>query len=366
MKLMYILLDTASLVTQLDQIRGQIVGSKLAAFSSIAAVLAASLAAFYLIKFSHDYLQGEGVTLWNLIRPVVLVTVVSGFPVFVAGPLHGIVNLFTRSISNQVDVTMEEYFNVFRNIFKDTWDEGIMSIVGELDKAQAESSGIDATGGKLVDLTGGPLTGGDDDDKGAVAQAIESLWGKIQSMPSGLERFWDKIGEFLSSTFSTFFKMRMTWAQIQHMGWIAVINFVVAVAMKLLMFGQQILCYVHLALLGLIGPFVFALAVIQGFSSGINTWIARYVQVAMWIPVGQIVLYVNYFIMGNVLKFTPADGAMYLAAAMSLASLVSVKSVPQICSYVIESSGMNQAHRNVNGFMRWAANTAMTAAGLKR
>ena len=70
--------------------------------------------------------------------------------------------------------------------------------------------------------------------------------------------------------------------------------------------------------------------------------------------------------MANVLKLTPAEGSMYLAAAMSIASVVSVKSVPQICSYIIESSGMNQAHRNVNGFMRWAANTAMVAAGLKR
>lgn len=363
MKLMYVLLDTASLVAQLDQIRGEIVGSKLAAFSSIAAVLAASLAAFYLIKFSHDYLQGEGVTLWNLIRPVVLVAIVSGFPVFVAGPLHGIVNLFTRSISSQVDVTMEDYFQVFRNNFKETWSDGIMSIADELDRTQAENSGTDATGGKLEDVVGGAIDG---DDKGVIAQTVETLWGKIQSMPSGFDRFWDKIGDFFSSTFSSFFRMRMTWAQIQHMGWIAVINFIVAMVMKLLMFGQQILCYVHLTLLGLIGPFVFALAVIPGFSSGINTWIARYVQVAMWIPVGQLVLYVNYFIMANVLKLTPAEGSMYLAAAMSIASVVSVKSVPQICSYVIESSGMNQAHRNVNGFMRWAANTAMMATGLKR
>ena len=74
-------------ISTLQDIRADIIGSKLAVMSSVASLLAALLCAFQLIKISHDYIEGQGVTLGVLLRPLIITFVVCQFNTLVAGPI---------------------------------------------------------------------------------------------------------------------------------------------------------------------------------------------------------------------------------------------------------------------------------------
>ena len=99
-----------SMWTTLETVRDTVLSGKIGALSSIAAILAAILAAASLLKLSKDYIQGQPLDLWDIIRPIVLLTLVCLFNELVLGPVDSLVNVFTRDISEAVSVSTKEYF----------------------------------------------------------------------------------------------------------------------------------------------------------------------------------------------------------------------------------------------------------------
>ena len=94
--------------TTLETVRDTVLSGKIGALSSVAAILAAILAAASLLKLSKDYIQGEPLDLWDISRPVILLTMGCLFNELVLGPLDSIVNVFTRDISEAVSVSTKE------------------------------------------------------------------------------------------------------------------------------------------------------------------------------------------------------------------------------------------------------------------
>ena len=111
--------------------------------------------------------------------------------------------------------------------------------------------------------------------------------------------------------------------------------------MKAVVFGQQVSCYIVLTLLTLLGPFTFALSILPGFSRSISAWIARYIQVALWIPIGQLMMFINYQLLGRITELTAQYnfGAKYVFIVVLFVCIWNVSKVPQIATYVVESSG---------------------------
>ena len=95
--------------TTLETVRDTVLSGKIGALSSIAAILAAILAAASLLKLSKDYIQGQPLDLWDITRPIVLLTLVCLFNELVLGPVDSLVNVFTRDISEAVSVSTKEY-----------------------------------------------------------------------------------------------------------------------------------------------------------------------------------------------------------------------------------------------------------------
>ena len=91
-----------------------------------------------------------------------------------------------------------------------------------------------------------------------------------------------------------------------------------------------------------------ALAILPGYETGLKNWVARYIQIAMWIPIGYFVMYINLQI-GNAFCTLAAAGQTGLAMdwfmiALQIVALISVSSVPKMAAWVIESTGANDAH----------------------
>ncbi|MBO6221671.1 MAG: hypothetical protein J6N46_07025, partial [Bacteroidales bacterium] len=144
-----------------------------------------------------------------------------------------------------------------------------------------------------------------------------------------------------------------------------VINSILMFVMTLFVFGQQVYCYVYLTLLTLLGPFAFALAIVPSFSHSIASWVARYVQVAFWIPIGQLVMYINVYLVNRLMDaFGQAYqlGQQWVIVAMSIVAIMNIAAVPKIAAYVIESTGANDAHSSSIGGVR---ETVQTTGAIK-
>lgn len=298
----------------LDQIRGSVISGKLGAVMSTASILAAMMAAAVILKISSDYIQGQRVGIWQLVRPLVLLFFVCQFNTLVLGPLNSVVNIFTRDLASTVSISTKEYISQWASNM--TYMEAYN--LRSSDDLQAEA---------LEELGEGSRSG--------IGKFFAKIW-------EGIKKFCRDLLSITSFTIE------------------AIVSAVLFFIVKILLFAQQILCSLYLTIAGLVGPLVFALAIVSGFSQGIRSWVARYIQIAMWVPVGYIVMYINLQI-GNVFMRNVADAGDaaistgWFMVALQTVALVSVASVPKIAAWVIESTGANDAHGSVSQPVRTVA-----------
>ena len=294
-------MTTLSIWTTLETIRDTVLSGKIEALSSTAAILAAILAAATLLKLSKDYIQGQPLDIWDMLRPIVLLTLVCLFRPLVLDPLDSIVNVFTRDAADAVSISTGEYIR--------QWGEN----VAKMDVYTVQNSMHDAAK-EIAEIT---------DDKSGIGRFFSTAWIAIK-------------------------KVVMHRLHLISMGLGTVIGAVLFMFVKILLFIQQILCNTYLMMNSLLGPFIMALSILPGYETGLKNWVARYIQIAMWIPIGYFVMYINLQV-GNAFCTLAAAGQTGLAMdwfmiALQIVALVSVASVPKMAAWVIESTGANDAH----------------------
>ena len=282
-------------------VRETVLSGKIEALSSTAAVLAAILAAATLLKLSKDYIQGQPLDIWDLLRPIILLTLVCLFRPMVLDPLDSIVNVFTRDAADAVSVSTGEYVK--------QWAENI----GKMDAYTVQNSKQDAAK--------------------EIAEIAEDRSG---------------IGRFFCTAWIAIKKVIMHRFHLMSMGIGTLVGAILFLFVKILLFIQQILCNTYLMMNSLLGPFIMALAILPGYETGLKNWIARYIQIAMWIPIGYFVMYINLQV-GKAFCTLAAAGQTGLAMdwfmiALQIVALVSIASVPKMAAWVIESTGANDAH----------------------
>ena len=268
---------------------------------AVIAILAAILAAATLLKLSKDYIQGQPLDIWDLLRPIILLTLVCLFRPMVLDPLNSLVNVFTRDAAQAVSVSTGEYVR--------QWGENIAS----MDAYTVQNSMEDAAK-EIAEIA---------EDKSGIGRFFATAWVAIKKVV--MHRF-----------------------HLISMGIGSVVGAVLFLFVKILLFIQQILCNTYLMMNSLLGPFIMALAILPGYETGLKNWIARYIQIAMWIPIGYFVMYINLQV-GKAFCNLAAAGQTGLAMdwfmiALQIVALVSVASVPKMAAWVIESTGANDAH----------------------
>jgi len=105
----------------------------------------------------------------------------------------------------------------------------------------------------------------------------------------------------------------------------------------------------YLIVLSILGPLVFGLSVFEGFQQTLNTWIARYVNVYMWLPVANIFGAIIAKIQENMLKidieqvgnegktfFSSADTAYLIFLVIAI---IGYMTVPSVANYIIQAGG---------------------------
>lgn len=290
----------------LDGAKNAIFASKAGSVMTLCCVFAGLFAAASVISITSRYIRGEELGAWNVVKPMVLLALVCNFNSFVLHPTNALVNIFTRGLSEQVDINTTTYLTRMGDIL-----------------IQAQKNKVFAS-------------------EQQAAEAFEAI-DASEYGPAGkfLRKVWETIKQFARSIFGL--------ASLVGEGLSAGIAGIIYFIMKLVFFCQQILCFLYTTILGIMGPFVFTVGILSPYASGIKSWFARYIQISMWIPVGYLVLYVNIEFSGIITysgysTFGSALSAAWVVIALELVGLVSVCAVPKICAWIIDSTGANDAH----------------------
>ena len=296
----------------LESVRELILTQKVSAVINVAGIIACIAAGVAVLKVVLHYIEGHNLNAWEIGKPLILMMMVCNFNTMVLRPVDAIVNIISRETIKIMNVDTGDY------IVRWTDSMNKMTVLNIVNNEMNYQKELEA-----------------------IAEN-DSVIGKF------FAKLWYGIKKFILHFFSV---KSMTLA-----GLIAAILFTLV---KVLLFAQQILCCLYLTLNGIFGPFVMAISIIPGYEGGMKGWIARYLQVALWVPIGYIILGLSLmFVEGFctlAMKGQMGLGVEWTMIVLQAVTLAAVASVPKIAGWWIESTGANDAHGSVTNPMRMMA-----------
>lgn len=129
----------------------------------------------------------------------------------------------------------------------------------------------------------------------------------------------------------------------------------------------------YLIILAILGPLVFGLAVFDGFAHTLTVWLARYINVFLWLPVANIFGSVIGKIQEKMIAldiqqigqtgdtfFSPADTAYLI---FMIIGIIGYFTVPSVANYIVHAGGGNTLLYKVTSVFSSSASSATRMAG---
>lgn len=127
-----------------------------------------------------------------------------------------------------------------------------------------------------------------------------------------------------------------------------------------------------LIVLAILGPLVFGFAVFDGFQQTLTVWLARYVNIFLWLPIANIFGSILGKIQENMIKVDlsqiEAQGDTFFSSTDTaylvflIIGIVGYFSVPNVANYVVHAGGGNAILTKVNSLIVAAPRSGMSAA----
>ncbi|RZM23456.1 MAG: conjugative transposon protein TraJ [Pedobacter sp.] len=127
-----------------------------------------------------------------------------------------------------------------------------------------------------------------------------------------------------------------------------------------------------LIVMAILGPLVFGFAVFDGFQQTLTVWIARYVNIFLWLPIANIFGSILGKIQENMLRldisqidsagdtFFSSTDIAYLI--FLLIGVVGYACVPSVANYVVHAGGGNTVVQKVNSIISGSSSAGMRGA----
>lgn len=125
----------------------------------------------------------------------------------------------------------------------------------------------------------------------------------------------------------------------------------------------------YLIILAILGPLVLAFAVFDGFEHTLTVWIARYVNIFLWLPIANIFGSIIGKVQENMLRydisqvnqqgdtfFSSTDTAYFV---FLIIGIIGYFSVPTVANYVVHAGGGNSILSKVNSLVVGGASSTM-------
>lgn len=126
----------------------------------------------------------------------------------------------------------------------------------------------------------------------------------------------------------------------------------------------------YLIVLAIVGPLVFGLSIFDGFQHLITVWLARYINVFLWLPVanifGAIIAKIQEHLVSGIDYSTPIPGQPFSLSdwaylAFLLIAIVGYCTVPSVANYIVNAGGGNSLLHKVTSFSVGATKSAGSA-----
>jgi conjugative transposon TraJ protein len=134
----------------------------------------------------------------------------------------------------------------------------------------------------------------------------------------------------------------------------------------------------YLIVLAILGPIVLGLSVFDGFQHTLTTWLAKYINVFLWLPVANIFGAIIGKVQENMLKldisqvqntgdtfFSSTDTAYLI---FLIIGIIGYFTVPSVANYIVNAGGGNGLLQKVNTLVSHASSSTMqagSAAGVR-
>lgn len=129
----------------------------------------------------------------------------------------------------------------------------------------------------------------------------------------------------------------------------------------------------QLVVLSILGPLVFAIAIFDGFQHTLTVWLARFINVFLWLPVANIFGAVIGKVQEEMLKldlqqvsdagyttmFSPTDIGYLIFLIMGI---VGYFTVPSVANYIVHAAGGGALQQKVTGMLGGATGAAVGLA----
>ena len=122
--------------------------------------------------------------------------------------------------------------------------------------------------------------------------------------------------------------------------------------------------------LAILGPLVFGIAVFDGFQHTLTVWLARYINIFLWLPVSNIFSSIIGKIQENMLKLDIAQVQDYGDTFFSstdtaylifmIIGIVGYFTVPSVANYIVHAGGGNTLLYKVSSLTSSAANSTVS------
>ena len=285
-------LASSGIWSNLMAVNSSYLEENLGSLQAMAVILAAMLAALSIIKTTTDYVQGEMHFGWQLLRPLLILFCVMEFSM-VCSTFDGVVNIFTRDIAECSGGSFSELTSTIGDAFS---------------SLKAEQKKITEAADRLAE---------------------QESWG-----------FWKKLWQGIKIAAQSFTKGA-------EMSMLTVLTFCGKLITELIFFIFEALAALYLALMQLGGPFILALSIPEGWKSGLLGWLARYIQISLWVPLGFVVMGLlnGYFerICEMLVKGGLDAGIFVIGIGLIAVTIAGIMAIPKLASWWINSSGSDNA-----------------------
>ncbi len=130
----------------------------------------------------------------------------------------------------------------------------------------------------------------------------------------------------------------------------------------------------QLVVLSILGPFVFGLAVFDGFQHTLTVWLARYINIFLWLPVANIFGAIIGKIQEQMLKldmeqiggtgdtfFSPTDIGYLI---FLIIGIVGYFTVPSVANYIIHAAGGGALQQKATNLISMGSGAAGSVAAI--
>jgi hypothetical protein len=129
----------------------------------------------------------------------------------------------------------------------------------------------------------------------------------------------------------------------------------------------------YLIVLAILGPFVFGLSIFDGFQHTVTVWLARYINIFLWLPVANIFGAIISKIQENMILADASSGDPFSTTGTAylvflVISIVGYFTVPSVANYIVNAGGGNTLLYKVSSLTssasKAAVNTVSSGAGM--